>query len=79
MKARFFKCGDPPPTYGGDFERHVLRELTERLPSCYLVIGNPSLPTARTGFFYEYDAIVMSPFSCDVLEAKRLDQICVVH
>jgi serine/threonine protein kinase len=75
--AKVIRLGEPPPTYGGDCEREVAALLEKKLPEVFLLICNPSLPTANS-FFYEYDLIVVHPYFCDVVEVKQLMGTAIV-
>ena len=71
MAAQFIKFGDPPPTWGGEFEKVVMRGLCDRLPYVFLVIGNLMWPP-ESRFFYECDVIVTTVDFCDIVDAKAI-------
>jgi serine/threonine protein kinase len=72
MSAKRIKFGDPPPTPGGAVEIEVAMRLERELPEGYLVLSSLSLPTRGSGYFYEIDLVVVSPFLCDVIDVKHL-------
>jgi len=71
MSAILIKCGDPPPTFGGEYERIVTESLYKKLSHNFLLVANPSFPT-KSSYFYDYDIIVISPFLCEIVEIKYI-------
>lgn len=71
MTAQFIKFGDPPPTWGGEFEKSVMQRLCNGLPDIFMVIGNLSIPTGNS-FFYECDVVVTTLDFCEIVEVKGM-------
>jgi len=69
MAAELILCGDPAVGVGGEFERECARILRNELPVGYVVATNVHFPRKGNGF-YECDAIIAAPGTCDILEMK---------